>query len=97
MPFIHANNPKGGAMEKDKAIERLYDIKSFMDYLPRFRGRAKLIEQVLCMIRFTKSHVADEDLNQKFVAQAEHIMQRANAIVDQMNNGKDQQQKELTY
>jgi hypothetical protein len=87
---------KGWTMNKQQATEKLYDIKKLVDCLPRFKGRAKIINELLNMIHFINNHVADHDLNQKFIDQAEYLMNQANVTVDRMNREPEQLHGQLT-
>ena len=84
-------------MDKQQAVERLYDIKGAIKYFPSFKGRAKFMDQIFNMIHFINGHMLDQDLNQRFVDQAEHLLMRANAIVDRMKKERDQQQQWIAF
>jgi hypothetical protein len=77
-------------MNKQQTIDQLYGIKDAVGALPKFNGRAKMISQVISMIRFLNRYCEDGDVNQKFINQAEHLLMRAHAIVDGLSTQQDQ-------
>lgn len=68
-------------MDRDRAVERLYDLKGSINSLPTFKGRAGFLRSIRDMIRFLNSHVDDKDLNAKFVNQGESLLVQAHDIV----------------